>query len=108
MSDDPAALRELIDAAKASGDWDPVADWCESFDWLNSVDKPPHELYLQLAVQAEAAIAEPTDVSQRQIEDAVCWARREGTAWGRIAELLRVTSAEARQRYSELDQTVRA
>ena len=108
MSEDSTTLRELIDAAETSGDWDPVADWCESFDWLSSTDLPPHELYLQLAVRAEAAIAEQTDVSQRQIEEAVCWARREGTAWDRIAELLEVTSAEARARYSEFDQAVRA
>ncbi|WP_423921658.1 hypothetical protein [Candidatus Poriferisodalis sp.] len=88
--------------------WDEVADGFEQFDWLNSADEPAHELYLSLAVQAEAAIAEPTEVSRQQIEDAVCWARREGMQWDRIAEILGVTALAARARYGEASKAVRA
>ena len=88
--------------------WDEVADRFEQFDWLNSADEPAHELYLSLAVQAEAAIEEPTEVSRQQIEDAVCWARREGMQWDRIAEILGVTAPAARARYGEASKAVRA
>lgn len=101
-------LRELIEAARASGNWNAVADWCETFDWLSTTDLPAHEFYLDLAVRAEVAIPAPTDVSRQQIAEAVCSARDEGTPWKRIGELLGISSDTAQERYGETSDAIRA
>lgn len=44
-------LRQLIDDARASGDWDAVADWCESFDWSQAEEVPVDEYLLERAVR---------------------------------------------------------
>ena len=73
----PDTLRELIDSAEASGDWDAVADWCEQFDWAQAEGIPAAEFYLEFAA-----------------------ARSNGVSWGRIGEILGVTSEEAQQHYA--------
>lgn len=48
-------LRELIDDARVSGDWDAVADWCESFDWSQAEEVPVDEYLLERAVRQRAS-----------------------------------------------------
>ena len=99
LGEQSEVLRELIEEADASGDWNAVADWCESIDWLDFLPGPRHEVWLDLAARAERVIEEPTEVSRGQIAEAVCWARDEGTSWERIGELLGTSAAEAQRRY---------
>ena len=99
LGEQSEVLRELIEEAEASSDWNAVADWCESIDWLGFLPGPRHEVWLDLAVRAERTIEEPTEVSRQQIAEAVDWARDEGTSWERIGELLGTSAAEAEARY---------
>lgn len=57
-------IRELIDDARASGDWDAVADWCESFDWSQAEEVPVDEYLLERAVRQRAS-------GESQISEAV-------------------------------------
>ena len=96
----PGALRELVDSAEASGDWDAVADWCEQFDWAQAEGTPAAEFYLELAAAATAASGQQSAVTRPQLLEAVAAARRNGVSWGRIGEILGVTSEEAQQHYA--------
>ena len=100
MSHTPGALRELIDSAEASGDWDAVADWCEQFDWAQVETTPASEFYLVLAAAATAAAGGQPTVTRPQLLEAVAAALSNGVSWGRIGEILGVTSEEAQQRYA--------
>ena len=96
----PGTLRELIDSAEASGDWDAVADWCEQFDWAQAEGTPAAEFYLELAASATAASGQQPAVTGPQLLEAVAAARSNGVSWGRIGEILGVTSKEAQQYYA--------
>ena len=85
-------IRELIDDARASGDWDAVADWCESFDWSQAEEIPVGEYLLERAVWQR-------DSGESQISEAVAAALAGGATWDRIAEILGTSTPEARQRY---------
>ena len=93
-------LRELIDSAEASGDWDAIADWCEQFDWAQAEGTPAAEFYLELAAAATAASGQQSAVTRPQLLEAVAAARRNGVSWGRIGEILGVTSEDAQQHYA--------
>ena len=64
MSPMSRTLRQLIDDAKASGDWDAVADWCESFDWSQAEEVPVDEYLLKRAVRQR-------DGGESQLSEAV-------------------------------------
>ena len=91
----PGALRELIDSAQASGDWDAVADWCEQFDWAQVEGIPAAELYLEFAAAVTAVGEHQPDVTRPQLIEAVAAALYNGVSWERIGEILGVTSEEA-------------
>ncbi|WP_420619567.1 hypothetical protein [Candidatus Poriferisocius sp.] len=94
----PRSLRELITDAEASGNWDAVADWCETFDWSEAEEVPVAEFYLRCA-----AAAHPRNESQ--ITEAVSNARADGTPWPRIAQILGITAQAAQQHYAPLIDT---
>ena len=96
----PGTLRELIDSAEASGDWEAVADWCEQFDGARNEGTPAPEFYLELAAAATAASGQQPAVTRPQLLEAVAAARSNGVSWGRIGEILGVTSEEAQQQYA--------
>ena len=96
----PGALRELIDSAEASDDWDAVADWCERFDWAQAEGTPAAEFYLELAAAATVASGQQPAVTRPQLLEAVAAARSNGASWGRIGEILGVTSEEAQKHYA--------
>ena len=96
----PGTLRELIDSAEASGDWDAVADWCEQFNWAQAEGTPAAEFYLEFAASATAASGQQPAVTGPQLLEAVAAARSNGVSWGRIGEILGVTSKEAQQHYA--------
>lgn len=89
------SLRELIADAKTSGNWDAVADWCESFDWSEGEDIPVAEFYLGCA-----AAARPRNESQ--IIETVSAARANGTSWTRIGQILGTSSQAAQEHYCHL------
>lgn len=93
-------LRELIDSAEASGDWDAVADWCEGFDWAQAEGLPAVEFYLEVAAAAAAGATEQqSEVTGAQLLEALTAARGVGVSWERIGEILGMTSRAAQQRY---------
>ena len=47
--------RDLIRRAEVTGDWNPVADWCENFDWSQAEEVPIAEFYREQAAAAQAA-----------------------------------------------------
>ena len=94
-------LRELIDSAKASGDWEAVADWCEGFDWAEAEGLPAVEFYLEIAVAAAAGATEQqSEVTGPQLLETLTAARDAGVSWERIGEILGTTSQAAQQRYA--------
>ena len=62
-------LRELIDDARVSGDWDAVADWCESFDWSQAEEVPVDEYLLERAIRQRAI--RQRDSGESQLSEAV-------------------------------------
>ena len=95
----PQTPRELIDDAKATGDWNAVADWFENFDWSQAEEIPVGELLLEQTVRSRNS-------SERQFAEAVAAARARGTSWDRIGEMLAISGSEAQQRYgTEIDET---
>ena len=96
----PGTLRELIDSAEASGNWDAVADWCEQFDWAQAEGIPAAELYLEFAAAVTAVDEYRPAVTRPQLLEAVAAARNNGVSWGRIGEILGVTREEAQQYYA--------
>ena len=96
----PGTPRELIGSAEASGDWDAVADWCEQFDWARAEGIPTAEFYRELAAAATAASGQQPAVTGPQLLEAVAAALGNGVSWGRIGEILGVTSEEAQQHYA--------
>ena len=95
----PPTLRKLLDEARATGNWDSVADWCEFFDWAEAVGMPAVELYL------ECAASQP--VNRPQLIEAVSAARAAGTPWPRIAEILIANPQAAQDHYSPLIETAK-
>ena len=89
------SLRELIAEAEANGNWDAVADWCETFDWSEGEDIPVAEFYLGCA-----AAVRPRDESQ--IIEAVSAARADGTSWTRIGQILGTSPEAAQKQYCHL------
>ena len=104
MSGVSEALRELVDSAEASGDWSAVADWCESFDWSEAREVPVADFYLERAA-AVATSERGASAGPQQLAEAVAAARRAGTSWERIGEVLGTTAQEAEQRYEALTDT---
>ena len=95
----PQTRRELIDAAKASGDWNAIADWFEDFDWSQAEEIPVGEFLLERTINAR-------DRSEDQVAEAVSAAWATGTTWDRIGEILGLSSQEARERYgAEIEDT---
>lgn len=92
------SLRELIADAEASGNWDAVADWCESFDWSDGEDIPVAEFYLGCA-----AAARPRN--EPQITEAVSAARANGTSWTHIGQILGTSPQAAQRQYCRLIDT---
>lgn len=92
------SLRELIAEAEASGDWDAVADWCETFEWSEGEDIPVAEFYFGCA-----AAARPRD--ELQIIEAVSAARANGTSWTRIGQILGTAPQVAQKQYCHLIDT---
>ena len=94
-------LRELIDSAEASGDWDAVADWCEGFNWAQAEGLPAVEFYLEVAAAAAAdgATEQQSEVTGAQLLEARTAARGVGVSWEWIGEILGITSRSAQQRY---------
>lgn len=89
----PKTLRELIDDAKASGDWNAVADWCEAYDWPESDKLSIGEFALWRAVRTEGH-------TEERVCEAVAEARAGGATWDRIGRILNVSGQTARERYS--------
>lgn len=92
------SIQELIEKARVSGDWDPVTDWCEAFEWPEAVGLPPAEFYLKCIVAAC-----PDD--KAQLIEAVSAARAAGTPWSRIAEILNTTPQAVQDHYTPLIET---
>ncbi len=78
---------------------DEICEYFHSIDWLGKLGGLRHENYLDIVVRCEASISAPTEVSRRQIVEAVEWARDEGTSWERIGEILGTSAADAKSRY---------
>ena len=89
------SIRELIDDASASGNWDAVADWCETFDWSQAQEIPVAEYYLKCAADARAS-------SEDQILEAVSAARASGMSWSQIGRTLAISGQAAQRHYSSL------
>ena len=102
ISSEPS-LAELVDAAKASGDWDPVCFHIHNLEWPVRDGFTAAEEQLDLAVRCEASIEAPTPISRRQIDEAVRCARHDGSSWERIAELLGSSVEEAQDAYPDAD-----
>ena len=95
----PQTVREIIDDAKASGDWNAVADWFEDFDWLQAEEIPISEFVLWRDVRMGGH-------GEDRVVEAVAAARAGGTTWDRIGEILGTSGPEARQRYgTAIDET---
>ena len=90
----PKTIRELIDDARASGDWNAVADWCEAYDWPESDRIPIGEFSLWQAVRTEGH-------TEDRVCEAVTEARAGGATWDRIGRILNVTGQTARERYGK-------
>ena len=91
-------VREIIDDAKASGDWNAVADWFEDFDWSQAEEIPISEFVLWRDVRMGGH-------GEDQVGEAVAATRAGGTTWDRIGEILGTSGPEARQRYgAEIDE----
>ena len=97
------SLSELVDAAEASGDWDPVCYYIHNLEWPVRDGFTPAEEQLDLAVRCEASIEAPTPISRRQIDEAVRCARHDGSSWERIAELLGSSVEDAQDAYPDAD-----
>ena len=92
-------IRELINDARASGDWNAVADWCETYDWSPAEEIPIGEFVLWRDVRMGGH-------GEGRVVEAVAAARADGTTWDRIGEILGIAGPEARQRYGvEIDET---
>ena len=92
-------IRELINDARASGDWNAVADWCETYDWSKADEIPIVEFDLWRDVRMGGH-------GEDRVVEAVTAARAGGTTWDRIGEILGISGPEARQRYmAEIDET---
>ena len=92
-------IRELINDARASGDWNAVADWCETYDWSPAEEIPIGEFVLWRDVRMRGH-------GEGRVVEAVAAARTDGTTWDRIGEILGIAGPEARQRYgAEIDET---
>ena len=92
-------LRQLIDSAEASGDWNAVADWCEGFDWAQADGLPAAEFYLEIAAAAAAGATEQqSEATDAQFLEALAAARGVGVSWERIGEILGMTSQAAQHR----------
>ena len=89
------SLQDLIDKAKLSGDWNPVTDWCEAFDWPTAVGVPAAEFYLKCVYEAFPE-------GETQLVEAVSAARAAGTPWPRIAQILGTTPQAIRDQYAPL------
>lgn len=89
------SLRELIDEAKLSGDWNQVTDWCEAFDWATAVGVPTAEFYLK-------CVYETSPEGETRLIEAVSAARAAGTPWPRIARILDTTAQAVQDRYAPL------
>ena len=95
VSQVPQSVRELIEDAKASGDWNAVADWFEDFDWSQAKEIPISEFVLWRDLRMGG-----------QVGEAVAAASAGGTTWDRIGEILGISGPEARQRYgTAIDET---
>ena len=97
------SLSELVDAAEASGDWDPVCCHIHNLEWPVRDGFTAAEEQLDLAVHCEASIEAPTPISRRQVDEAVRCARHDGSSWERIAELLGSSVEEAQDAYPDAD-----
>ena len=90
-------IRELITDARASGDWNAVADWCETYDWSKADEVPTSEFVLWRETRMGGH-------GEDRVVEAVAAARAGGTTWDRIAEILGISGPEVRQRYgAEID-----
>ena len=89
----PETLRELIDHARASGDWNAVADWCESYDWSQADEVPVEEYLLDRVVRTRVR-------SEDEVAEAVAAAVAGGATWDRIGHILGVAAPEAQQRFA--------
>ena len=96
-------IRDLIDSAEASGNWDAVADWCESFDWSQAREIPVAEFYLERA--ASLAAGEGVDAVGPQLVEAVTLARNAGASWECVGKILGTTGQETQRRYEALTDT---
>ena len=91
-------IRELINDARASGDWNAVAAWCETYDWSPAEEIPIGEFVLWRDVRMGGH-------GEGRVVEAVAAARADGTTWDRIGEILGIAGPEARQRYgAEIDE----
>lgn len=81
---------------------DEICEHFHSIDWLGRLPGPRHEAWLGIVVRAGRTIEAPTEVSRKQIAEAVCWARDEGSSWKRIGESLGISPADAEKRYGTL------
>lgn len=97
------SLAELVNAAKASGDWDPVCFHIHNLEWPVRDGFTAAEEQLDLAVRCETSIEAPTPISRRQIDEAVRCVRHDGSSWERIAELLGSSVDEAQDAYPDAD-----
>ena len=89
------SLQDLIDQAKLSGDWNPVTDWCEAFDWPTTAGVPTAEFYLK-------CVYETSTDGETQLVEAVSAARVAGTPWPRIAQILNTTPQAVQDHYAPL------
>lgn len=97
------SFSELVDAAKASDDWDPVCYYLHNLEWPVRDGFTAAEEQLDLAVRCEASIEAPTPISRRQIDEAVRCARHDGSSWERIAELLGSSVEDAQDAHPDAD-----
>lgn len=97
------SLSDWVNAAEASGDWDPVCCHIHNLEWPVRDGFTAAEEQLDLAVRCEASIEAPTPISRRQIDEAVRCARHDGSSWERIAELLGSSVEEAQDACPDAD-----
>ena len=70
-----------------------LADWFENFDPAEAADVPVQEYLLERAARTRAQC-------ERAVVEAVHDAVASGTSWSRVAEILEIDPADARDRYN--------
>lgn len=79
--------------AEIEADAEELADWFENFDPVEATKVPVREYLLERAARTQAQC-------ERAVAEAVHDAVASGTPWSRVAEILKIDPADARDRYN--------